>query len=183
MAGSIVTVLQRAVESTFDSLADGFVAFLPRLISGLVFLTLAYLGIRIALVLTRAALERVYGEDSQILVELFVTVVGIFLWFGAILALLKVVGMGDVAASLGTATGFVALGVSYALSDMIADTVSGVYLLRDPDFAPGHRVTANSVEGTVQSIELRKSRIRTDDGDMVIMANRDVEKRWTHQAE
>lgn len=183
MARSLVDVLRSAVNSTIDGLTDGFIAFLPRLVSGLLFLTIAYLGIRIVLRLARAALDRVYAESHDVLVSLFVTVLGVFLWFGAILALLKIVGMGDVAASLGTATGFVALGVSYALSDMIADTVSGVYLLRDPDFAPGMEVSTNSIEGTVESIELRKSRIRTPDGDTVIIANRDVEKRWTRRGQ
>ena len=36
------------------------------------------------------------------------------------------------------------------------------------------------VTGTVATIELRKSRIETDDCDRVIIANRDIEARWTH---
>jgi len=36
------------------------------------------------------------------------------------------------------------------------------------------------VTGTVATIELRKSRSETDDGDRVIIANRDIEARWTH---
>jgi len=39
-----------------------------------------------------------------------------------------------------------------------------VYLLRDPDFNPGDRVTTEAVTGTV------------------VLANRDVEKRWTKEA-
>lgn len=101
-----------------------------------------------------------------------------FLWFGVGLTLLKIVGMGDVAASLGTATGFVALGVSYALSNMIADVVAGVYLLRDPDFTPGDRIAADGITGELTAIELRKSRFRNDEGETVVVANRDVEKRW-----
>jgi small-conductance mechanosensitive channel len=96
--------------------------------------------------------------------------------------LLKVVGLGDIAASLGTATGFVALGVSYALSNMIADAVAGVYLLRDPDFNPGDKVTTESTTGVVRDIGLRKSRIEIDSGDVVVLANREVEKKWTLQS-
>jgi len=92
------------------------------------------------------------------------------------------VGLGEVAASLGTGAGFLALGVSYALSEMVEGAVSGVYLLCDPDLNPGDRVTTGSVTGTVTSIEIRKSRFETDDGDTVVLANRDVEKRWTKEA-
>jgi len=105
--------------------------------------------------------------------------VGVFLWFGVALTLLTIVGMGDIAASLGTVAGFVALGVSLALSNMIADTVAGVYLLRDPDFEIGDRVSVESVTGTAVGIELRKCRIELDSGDRVVLANKDVEKKWT----
>jgi small-conductance mechanosensitive channel len=91
-----------------------------------------------------------------------------------------VVGMGDIAASLGTAVGFVALGVSYALSEMIEDTVAGVYRLRDHDFNVGYWVESTGVTGTVAAIELRKTRIDTDAGDRIVMANREIEPRWTH---
>jgi len=63
---------------------------------------------------------------------------------------------------------------------MIEDTVAGIYLLRDPDFNPGYRVEAKGVTGTVAAIELRKTRIDTDDGDRVVLANRAIESRWTH---
>ncbi|TKX85526.1 mechanosensitive ion channel, partial [Halorubrum sp. SS5] len=112
--------------------------------------------------------------------DLIVTLVSIFLWFGVALTFLKVLGMGDIAASLGTAVGFIALGVSYALSEMIEDTVAGVYLLRDPDFNVGYRVEAKGVTGTVAAIELRKTRIDTDADDRIVVANREIEPRWTH---
>jgi small-conductance mechanosensitive channel len=174
-----VDFLVRLVNETLLAFQRGLVDAIPKLLMGLVFLTLSYIGIRIALRVVRTALDAVYPAEQDLIVNLGVAVVGVFLWFAAALALLKIVGMGDVAASLGTATGFIALGVSYALSNMIADTVAGVYLLRDPDFNPGDTVTTDSVTGTVRSIELRKSRIEREDGDVVVLANRDVEKKWT----
>lgn len=101
--------------------------------------------------------------------------------FGAVLVLLKILGMGEVAAGLGTATGFVALGVAFALKEMIADTVAGVYLLRDPDFNIGDAVETAAVTGTIVRIGLRKTRIREETDNLVVVSNRDVEKRWTQQ--
>lgn len=173
-----VSTLSAAVRRAIEAVFEGLVEALPRLVTGLVFLTLAYVGVKAVLGLTRSALRGVYPEDQTLVVDLAVTVIGLFLWFGVGLALLKIVGMGDVAASLGTATGFLALGVSYALSGMLEDTVAGVYLLRDPDFNPGDRVEVGSVVGEVRAIELRKSRLRTDDDDVVVLANSDVEGKW-----
>ncbi|WP_267640000.1 mechanosensitive ion channel domain-containing protein [Haloarchaeobius amylolyticus] len=175
--------LVELVQETFTTFQAGVLDAFPRLVMGLVFLTLSYVGIKIALRITRSALDAIYPDEQDLIVSLGVTVAGLFLWFAAGLALLKILGMGDVAASLGTATGFIALGVSYALSGMIADTVAGVYLLRDPDFNPGYRVTTDGVTGEVRSIGLRKSRIELDGGDVVVLANGAVEKKWTKEGE
>lgn len=168
---------------TMAELADGLEAAVPRVVAGVVFAVVAYLVIRLVLAALRLALTRLYAERQVLVVQLFVTVAGVFLWFGAALAFLNIVGFGAIAASLGTAVGFIALGISYALSEMIEDTVAGVYLLRDPDFEVGDRVVVDGdTEGTIAAIELRKSRFRLDDGDVVILANRDVESGWTRRA-
>ncbi len=166
------------IRETGTEFVDGVVDALPEVLSGLIFLVLAYVVVRVVQRLVRAALERAYPGDQQLIADFGVLVVGLFMWFGAALTLLDIVGLGDIAASLGTAAGFIALGVSYALSNMIADTVAGIYLLRDPDFNPGDTVTAGSVTGTVTSIGLRKSRFEVE-GDTVVVANRDVESKWT----
>jgi len=169
------------VRSTLASFIDGVLGAAPKLLSGLLFLLLASLGITLVRRLLRTSLSRVYPSDQQLIVDFVVIVVTVFLWFGTALVVLDIVGMGEIAASLGTATGFIALGVSYALSDMIEDTVAGIYLLKDPDFNIGDRVSAASTTGTVTAIGLRKSRFELDDGDVVVVANRDVEAKWTKQ--
>ena len=158
------------------------VAALPKLLSALVFLAVAYVLIRIVRFVLRSVLRRAYDGDEELIADLIVTVVSVFLWFGVGLAVLNIVGMGEIAASLGTATGFIALGVAFALQEMIADTVAGVYLLQDADFNEGDRVTTASVTGTVVGIDLRKTRVRSDDGDLVVLANQDVERKWVQEA-
>ena len=175
-----MTQVSSLVGRSLANFVEGLVVAVPRLLSGLIFLALAYATVRIVLALVRSSIERLYVGDRELVGDLIVTLASVFLWFGVALTFLKVVGMGDIAASLGTAVGFIALGVSYALSEMIEDTVAGVYLLRDPDFNPGYRVEAKGVTGTVAAIELRKTRIDTDAGDRVVVANREIEPRWTH---
>jgi small-conductance mechanosensitive channel len=172
------TGIAGVVRETTAEFLGGLQEAVPNVLGGLVFLALAYVLIRVALWALRGSLDALYPDEQDLVVDLGVTAASVFLWFGAALAFFKIVGMGDVAASLGTATGFVALGVSYALSNMIADTVAGVYLLRDPDFNPGDEVVADPVTGVVDSIGLRKSRFRDESGDVVVVANRDVEKKW-----
>ncbi|MXR52895.1 mechanosensitive ion channel [Halovenus sp. WSH3] len=171
------------VQQTLDQVAGGVEAAIPRLVSGLIFGVVAYALIKIVLSVIGGVLRRYYSSRQALVVQLLVTVIGMFLWFGAALAFLSIVGLGGIAASLGTAVGFIALGVSYALSEMIEDTVAGVYLLQDPDFEVGDRVVVDKMEGTVAAIELRKSRFTLDNGDTVVLANRDVEAEWTKRAD
>lgn len=165
--------------TTADRLAAWIETSVPTLVRVLIVLVLAYVGIKLVLWVVRRVLGRIYGEREGLVVDLAVAIVGLFLWFGVALSVLSTLGMGEIAASLGTATGFVALGVSYALSGMIEDTVAGVYLLKDPDFEVGDRVETDKGSGVVRAIELRKCRLEQDDGSTLVVANGDVEKKWT----
>jgi small-conductance mechanosensitive channel len=165
------------VRTVFTELADKFVAAAPTVIAGIVFLVVAAVLAKLLMAVVRALLARVFPEE-EVYRQFVATLVFVFLGFGVGLTFLSVVGLTAIAAALGTATGFVALGVSYALSGMIADAVAGVYLLRDPDFMPGDTVDVGGVVGEVESIELRKTRIDVD-GDTTVRANAEIEKKWT----
>jgi small-conductance mechanosensitive channel len=170
--------LQQLLAEAFARFVDGIVATLPRLFTAAVFVVGAYLVITAVRVVLRRVLERLYPSDDQLVAQFLLLVATVGMWFAAALALLSVLGLEAIAASMGTAAGFLALGVSYALSDMIADAVAGLYLLRDPDFNKGDVVTTASETGTVRSIGLRKSRLELEDGDVVVLANGAVESRW-----
>ena len=174
-----MVALAGLLEETATALRDDVVTAVPRVVSAALFTLLAYVGKRVVLSVLRRVLARMFSDRR----ELFVTVVGVFLWSGAALAVPKILGKGEVAASLGTAVGFVALGVSYALSGIIGDTAAGVYLLRDPDFEVGDRVVVGDIEATVAAIELPKSRFVHENGDTTVLANRDVESEWMKRAE
>ncbi|GAB3423307.1 hypothetical protein GCM10027435_29100 [Haloparvum alkalitolerans] len=170
-------VLDAAVRVLSEFLGN-IEAALPRVASGLLFLAVAAVLVKVLMTLVDRVLVRALPGDSPVYRQFVSTIVAGFLWYGVLLSFLSVVGLGGIAAALGTATGFVALGVSYALSGMIADAVSGVYLLRDPDFNPGDRVVVGDTTGEVHAIELRKTRFDVD-GDRRVLGNAEIERRWT----
>jgi len=167
------------VEEGINRFIEGIAGAIPRVLSGIVFLLIAAVLAKLVMVAVGVALGRVLSGESDVYRQFISTLVGAFLWFGIALSFLSIVGLDQIAASIGTAAGFLALGVSYSLSNMIADAVAGVYLLRDPDFMPGDRVKAGDVSGTVRSIELRKTRFRDENGDTVVRGNAEIEKKWT----
>lgn len=172
------SIVEEAVGDFVRQLVDA----LPAIVAGLVFLVVAVVVVKVVTVLVHQVLLRTAPGESPVYRQFVETVVSVFLWFAVALAFLSVVGLGELAAALGTATGFVALGVAYALSEMIADAVAGVYLLRDPDFVPGDTVTVGDVTGEVRSIELRKTRLEVD-GDVVVRANAGIEDQWTKKGD
>jgi small-conductance mechanosensitive channel len=172
--GQTTVTLSDALEQFLTDVLDA----VPTILAGLLFLALAAVLVTVVMALVRFALGRVLPGDSPVYRQFVATVVSGFLWFGVGLAFLSIVGLDGIATSLGTAAGFLALGVSYALSNMIADAVAGVYLLRDPDFMPGDRVTAGDTTGVVEAIELRKTRLSVGD-DVVVRGNAEIEKKWT----
>lgn len=165
------------VEGAVQAFLENVLAAVPRIAGGLVFLAVAAVAIKVVTSVLRTSLDRTGAGGSPVYRQFVVTVVSVFLWFGTLLTVLSIVGLAGIAAALGTATGFGALGVAYALSGMIADVVAGLYLLRDPDFSVGDTVVVDDTEGEVVAIELRKTRFAVGD-DMVVRANADIEDEW-----
>ncbi|MFB6242206.1 MAG: mechanosensitive ion channel family protein [Candidatus Nanosalina sp.] len=148
-----------------------------KIFSASAFLVLAIFVIeRSGGVIRRIASQR-YEEET--IIDLAESLGRGLMYFSAILIALSLLGFSQIAASMGTAAGFVALGVSFALKDVLSDTVAGVYLAKDPDFNKGDRVEVDGSKGEVTDVGLRKSRIRLEDGNLRVLNNSDVEKKWT----
>lgn len=186
MGSFVAGMLPLTVGPFTTQVLQGFIvdiqAALPKIIAGVLFLLISAVAIYVGRKMLRTALLRLLPGTPAIYRQFLITVIWIFAWFGVGLTFLSIVGLGEIAAALGTATGFLALGISYALSGMIADTVAGMYLLRDPDFNAGDVVTVGDETGTIQSIELRKTRFDVE-GDTVVRGNAEIEQRWTRRAE
>jgi small-conductance mechanosensitive channel len=148
-----------------------------RIASALFFLLVATFAVRLGLKAVRMLASRKFSEETT--VNLLENAARRLMWFSVILVALSILGFGQIAASLGTAAGFVALGISLALRDVLSDTAAGVYLAKDPDFNNGDQVEVDGVKGTVTSVGLRKSRLELEDGNTRVINNSDVEKKWT----
>jgi small-conductance mechanosensitive channel len=101
------------------------------------------------------------------------------MWFFTGLMTLSILGFSEIAAAMGTATGFIALGISFALKDVLSDTVAGIYLAKDPDFKKGDTVEFDGHKGEITEVGLRKSRLELESGDTRVTNNSDLEKKWT----
>jgi small-conductance mechanosensitive channel len=148
-----------------------------KLVKAAVFLLVAAVGIQHLTRTLRKAASVKFKEP--VIVELLADLGKFMMWFSAALITLSILGFSGIASSMGTAAGFVALGVSFALKDVISDTVAGIYLAQDPDFNSGDQVEVDGTKGEIEDIDLRKTRLRLENGDLKVLNNSDVEKKWT----
>jgi len=75
-----------------------------------------------------------------------------------------------------TALGVTSLVVSFALQDTLSGLASGFLLLSDQPFQPGDWISSGDTEGIVIDLNWRTTRIRTRNGDMVIVPNSQLAK-------
>ena len=81
----------------------------------------------------------------------------------------------DLSAAL-TALGVTSLVVSFALQDTLSGLASGFLLLSDQPFQPGDWITTGDIEGVVVDLNWRTTRIRTRNGDLLIVPNSTLAK-------
>ncbi len=61
--------------------------------------------------------------------------------------------------------------IALAVKDVLADAVAGVFLLLDRHFNIGDSIKTMGYSGEIFDVTLRKTRIKTDDGTIVILPN------------
>jgi small-conductance mechanosensitive channel len=83
--------------------------------------------------------------------------------------ILSLIGLNPtaIAAVLGAA----AVGISLAFQDVARALVNGVYVLVERPFRIGDRIRVDNVEGRVEEIGVRITRLRTDAGERVLLPN------------
>jgi small-conductance mechanosensitive channel len=117
------------------------------------------------------------------LVGILTTFLSAMFWYFVIMAILATLpqtGFNDMVLGMGIIFAFFILTVGLATSGVLKELVSGAFLVTDQDYGAGFRVKAGGVEGVVESVDIRKSRIRDSNGNLHIIPNSVVEpNEWT----
>src|SRR5436305_14461655 len=67
--------------------------------------------------------------------------------------------------------GFLALASSLAFQDILKNFIAGIFLLLERPFRLGDEITVESHTGVVESIEMRTTTLRTNEGEEVLIPN------------
>ncbi len=76
--------------------------------------------------------------------------------------------------SVMTAAGVIGIAVGFAIQDVAANFVSGIFILLDRPFVPGDAIKIGEYNGKVQRVRLRSTEIATFEGPVVTIPNQIV---------
>jgi small-conductance mechanosensitive channel len=115
-------------------------------------------------VLDSQGLEKHARKPLQKLTSLLVAFVGIAVAFG-------LAGYGDFLQSLATVAAAATLAIGFAMQDVIANFVAGIFIFTDKPFRIGDWIEWDGNSGIVEDISFRVSRVRTFDNELLTVPN------------
>jgi small conductance mechanosensitive channel len=141
--------------------------FTTRLLGALIVVGIVLTGGRLLGRLVDGALARA-SADRQVrsLLHNLLTVATLVV---ALLGGLSAMGLS--VSVLVTSFGLTGLAVGLALQDLLRNVLAGIFLLVERPFRIGDSISVGDLSGTVETIQLRTTAIRTADGRLAIMPN------------
>ena len=102
------------------------------------------------------------------------------LWVFLFIAMLQVLGLNNVALAFSGLVAASGLALAVGASSLISDILAGIFLAKDRDFSVGDEVIAgDSAKGVIESLDMRRIRIRDKAGQLHVIPNSVVErKEW-----
>jgi small conductance mechanosensitive channel len=150
-----------------------FVDALPRLGLALFIVVLGWAVGRVVRILVRRAL--VAGRTPSF-AQVMSKLAGWVVVFLALLVASAVTFPSVKPVDLLAGLGFFSVAIGFAFQDILENTLSGVLLLFRQPFRSGDQIEVQDRQGRVEAITIRETRLRTFDGQLIVIPNRDVYK-------
>ncbi|MFC7154360.1 mechanosensitive ion channel family protein [Halomarina halobia] len=165
-SGDLIPDSPAAAVETYGGLIGDVVAFVAA------FVVVYLLGRLLLVPLTNRAMRaRDFDPTIRSLAE---NVVGVGVLFAAIAVAFTVAGFGVFLAAFATVGGALALALGFAAQDLLSNFVAGVFILKDRPFEIGDWIEWNGMEGVVEDIDLRVTRVRTFDNERITVPNSEL---------
>ncbi len=122
------------------------------------------------------AVRRVLGSRGfdEVVRSLGTSVANAIVWVAAIAIAFTVAGYGAFLSAFAVFGGALALAVGFAAQDLLGNFVAGIFILKDKPFEVGDWIEWDGNSGRVEDIDLRVSRVRTFDNEVVTVPNGDL---------
>lgn len=167
------------IEEAYSQLIDKLQGWLETAVNMLPNLVVAILVVIIFYAIGKAlrrAVNRVLHKTThnKTIIDLLETVVSSAILAVGIFIALGILNLSGAVTSLLAGAGIIGLALGFAFQDIAANFISGVFLTIRHPFGKGDIIESQDHYGTVQKINLRCTIIKTPQGQIVYLPNKDV---------
>ena len=164
--------VKEAMTTKMQSWWDGFVQMIPDLLLVLVILFIAtWLG-KYVKRFTYRLLFRISHKASPS--NLTAGILQVLTVLAGFMLSLDILQLNHTVSSMLAGAGIIGIIVGFALQDITANFISGLYITFKRPFDIGHTVKTNDFIGNIEQIQLRTTTIRTFSGLHLMIPNRDI---------
>ncbi|MBD2108978.1 mechanosensitive ion channel family protein [Nodosilinea sp. FACHB-13] len=164
-----MNLLLERIQTSLLDLVGQFIQLLPGLAIALVLLLLTGYAAKVTQKMVGKMVKRLVPSRSLQLLAVQVTRIGTWA-VGIIIA--AVIAFPDL--RLGDVIGLLGLGsvaIGFAFQDIFKNFLAGILLLVEEPFRLGDQVVMGDYEGTVESVKIRSTQLRTYNGELVEIPN------------
>lgn len=159
--------------SVWQSIVLDNIDYISRVPSALLTLVVGYFILRgLKAILGKALKLAKVDATLRSMIQSTVTFTG---WVLVVAAALSAMQLHQLSLALGGSIALVAMALATGLNSVAQDLLAGIFLLSDEKFVVGTRVLAGGVEGVVEELTIRKTRIRDASGKLHTIPNRNVD--------
>ncbi|MEK9155768.1 MAG: mechanosensitive ion channel domain-containing protein [Patescibacteria group bacterium] len=144
---------------------------IPDLTLGLLF---GYILIKILAALLKNALK--VARIPRALSDIIISILLIVMWVVLFSELARQAGLGSLAIKISGSLLVLGLALANGASTITADALAGIFLARDKNFACGLRIKTGEIEGVIEKIDVRKTRIRDNKGSIYVVSNSKIDQ-------
>lgn len=168
-----------SINEAYSQLVEKLQAWLNTAIEMLPNLAVAILVVAVFFVigkLIRKMVNRLLHKvtHNKTIIDLLENIVGVIVISVGIFIALGILNLSGTVTSLLAGAGIIGLALGFAFQDIAANFISGVFLSIRHPFGKGDIIESQGHYGTVQKVNLRCTIIKTPQGQIVYLPNKDV---------
>ena len=154
------------------SWVQGAIVALPNLVVAILVFVLFYFGARLVSNVLGKALSKV-SHNRQVN-GLITTIVYVAVIVVGTMTALEIVNLSQLVTTLLAGVGIIGLALGFAFQDLAANFMSGILIAIRQPFEIDDVIETNDYTGTVESVSLRSTSLRTFQGQIVLIPNKDI---------
>jgi len=166
-----IDVSVATIWETLDNMIDGLLDRIPFIVVGVIVFVIFYFVARFARKLIRNSTE---GKTSQNVGRVFGRLAQWLLIFVGLILAVAIIAPSITPGKLLTSLGVGGVAIGFAFKDVRQNFLAGILILLQQPFRVGDQIVSGDYEGTVESIEIRATLIKTYDGRRVVVPNSQI---------